>query len=127
LVWSVSQAPQVALDVQVASLAEGVLLNWDLRLDALPGDWVRTGFDACHAALCRLADAPDLAAAPLSDWLPAPMRMRRLGELQKAYLLGREAELPLGRTAMQEYRCYRGPLDAEALALRAKALIERHE
>lgn len=127
LVWSVSQAPQVALDVQVASLAEGVLLNWDLRLDALPGDWVRTGFDACHAALCWLADAPDLAAAPLSDWLPAPMRMRRLGELQKAYLLGREAELPLGRTAMQEYRCYRGPLDAEALALRAKALIERHE
>ena len=34
--WVISQGPQVALDAQVAHVDDGILVNWDIRLDALP-------------------------------------------------------------------------------------------
>ena len=33
--WVISQGPQVALDAQVAHVDDGILVNWDIRLDAL--------------------------------------------------------------------------------------------
>ncbi|WP_264027067.1 non-ribosomal peptide synthetase [Mycolicibacterium pyrenivorans] len=67
-VWTISQGPQVLLDAQATPIAEGLMINWDVREDAFrPG--VADAMFAYHLAeLERLAndetawDAADLPA-----------------------------------------------------------------
>ncbi|BBY83011.1 amino acid adenylation domain-containing protein [Mycolicibacterium pulveris] len=69
-VWTISQGPQVLLDAQATPLATGLMINWDVRIDAFrPG--VAEAMFAYHIAeLARLAsddaawDAPDPPAVP---------------------------------------------------------------
>lgn len=69
-VWTISQGPQVLLDAQATPLATGLMINWDVRIDAFrPG--VAEAMFAYHVAeLTRLAtddsawDAPDPPAVP---------------------------------------------------------------
>jgi mycobactin phenyloxazoline synthetase len=64
-VWTISQGPQVLIDAQATPLANGLMINWDVRIDAFrPG--VAEAMFAYHLAeLTRLAtddaawDAPD--------------------------------------------------------------------
>ncbi|MCJ2875110.1 amino acid adenylation domain-containing protein [Rhizobium pusense] len=137
LVHTVSQGPGVALDAQVARLDGGLLINWDVRLDALPEPWLRALFKTYVGLLRRLADHPDLveesverfgAAMPeqLADKKGNAME-RPLSPLQKAYLLGRGTHLPLSGVAMQEFREYRGSIDPALLRTRLSAMVERHE
>nr|WP_090277916.1 non-ribosomal peptide synthetase [Mycolicibacterium komanii] len=64
-VWTISQGPQVLIDAQATPLADGLMINWDVRVDAFrPG--VADAMFAYHLAeLTRLAtddaawDAPD--------------------------------------------------------------------
>jgi len=44
--WVISQGPQVALDAQFVAVDGGVLINWDIRLDALPEAWISAMFDS---------------------------------------------------------------------------------
>ncbi len=111
LVWAVSQGPGVALDVQLAELGDGLLLNWDLRLDMIDRDWADRAF-ARHLAALRAA-VPSVPARPL-------------GPLAQAYLLGRGDALPLGGVAMQEFREYRGALPPETIAARLVQLVAAH-
>ncbi|WP_166905379.1 non-ribosomal peptide synthetase [Mycobacterium sp. DL440] len=68
-VWTISQGPQVLIDAQATPLAEGLMINWDVRVEAFrPG--VAEAMFAYHLAeLRRLAtddaawDAPDPPAA----------------------------------------------------------------
>jgi len=62
--WVISQGPQVAIDAQVAACDGGILVNWDVRLDALPEDWVRETFNAYVALLCEVAARPGALDAP---------------------------------------------------------------
>lgn len=63
--WVISQGPQVAIDAQVAACEGGILINWDVRLDALPEAWVRETFEAYVALLREVAARPEaLDAAP---------------------------------------------------------------
>lgn len=63
--WVISQGPQVAIDAQVAACDGGILINWDVRLDALPEPWVRETFEAYVALLREVAARPEaLDAAP---------------------------------------------------------------
>ncbi|CAI1133578.1 Phenyloxazoline synthase MbtB [Serratia entomophila] len=66
--WVISQGPQVALDAQVAHSDDGILINWDVRLDAFP-EQVLPRLLACYRALLQLAaqraDAFDLPLAQL--------------------------------------------------------------
>lgn len=63
--WVISQGPQVAIDAQVAACDGGILVNWDVRLDALPETWVRAAFEAYVALLREVAARPDaLDASP---------------------------------------------------------------
>lgn len=72
-VWTISQGPQVLIDAQATPLATGLMINWDVRVDAFrPG--VADAMFAYHVAeLTRLAaddaawDAPDPPAAPESQ------------------------------------------------------------
>jgi len=63
--WVISQGPQVAIDAQVAACDGGILINWDVRLDALPEAWVRETFEAYVALLREVAARPEaLDATP---------------------------------------------------------------
>ena len=138
MIWTISQGPQVALDAQIAAVEGGILVNWDIRRDALPPDWVDGLFDDYVRLLRAAADRPALlreawsppraasgVAAPRID-MPAP-GARKLNALQQAYLLGRRDDLPLGGVAMQEFRDYRGRLDPALLRRRLEAMVARHE
>ncbi|MBC7210084.1 MAG: hypothetical protein H5U33_06895 [Pseudomonas sp.] len=102
--WVISQGPQVALDAQVAQVDGGLLVNWDVRLDALPADWVQALFERFIALAVAVAADMGALHQPLTI---AASRDRPLNALQQAYLLGRGEHLPLGGVAMQEFREYR--------------------
>lgn len=138
MVWVISQAPQVALDAQVATVDGGILVNWDVRLDALPESWVRPVFNDYLARLRQVARAPDGLTDPLGQVFPGfqgerltkpetPAPPTPLSPLQRAYLMGRGEHLPLGGVAMQEFREYRGHIDPNDLRGRLAALVRRHD
>ena len=57
--WAISQGPQVALDAQFAAVERGLLINWDIRLDALPEAWVTAMFDDFVACVRNIAAQPE--------------------------------------------------------------------
>ncbi|CAI1523289.1 Phenyloxazoline synthase MbtB [Serratia liquefaciens] len=69
LEWVISQGPQVALDAQVAHANGGILINWDVRLDAFPDRLLPQLFATYGALLKRAANRPDSFNQPLSQWL----------------------------------------------------------
>ena len=122
--WVISQGPQVALDAQIACADGGILINWDVRLDALPRAWVTDFFERFVALVREMAICPAVLDQPLSQ--PAVVE-KPLTALQQAYLLGRSAQMPLGGVAMQEFREYRGAMDPALLRSRLVAMVQRHE
>lgn len=64
-VWTLSQGPQVLIDAQATPLAEGLMINWDVRVEAFPPGVPEAMFAYEIAELARLAeddaawDAPD--------------------------------------------------------------------
>ncbi|MBX5487012.1 MAG: amino acid adenylation domain-containing protein [Mycolicibacterium hassiacum] len=69
-VWTISQGPQVLIDAQATPLVEGLMINWDVRIDAFRPGVPEAMFDYHIAELARLAgddaawDAPDPPAVP---------------------------------------------------------------
>ncbi|MBA1190428.1 amino acid adenylation domain-containing protein [Pseudomonas entomophila] len=122
LAWTISQGPQVALDVQVACADDGILINWDVRLDALPRAWVTQLFDRFMHLVQTVSADPDALTRPLPD----RAHERPLNPLQQAYLLGRGTQVPLGGVAMQEFREYRGPLNVATLRERLTGMVRQH-
>ncbi|QLG94207.1 amino acid adenylation domain-containing protein [Pseudomonas yamanorum] len=122
--WVISQGPQVALDAQIACADGGILINWDIRLDALPRAWVSDFFDRFVALVREVAVCSAVLDQPLSQ--PAVVE-KPLTALQQAYLLGRSAQMPLGGVAMQEFREYRGAMDPALLRSRLAEMVQRHE
>ncbi|KPF46035.1 peptide synthetase [Rhizobium sp. AAP43] len=138
--WAVSQGPNVALDAQVATVDGGLLINWDIRRDALAEDWIGGLFNDFVDLVRRVARQPATVDLPLSELgligrepcsqafhsLKGQDMERRLNALQQAYLLGRSDHVPLGGVPMQEFREYRGAVDLDALVLRLAALVRQH-
>jgi len=122
--WVISQGPQVALDAQIACADGGILINWDIRLDALPSAWVSDFFDRFVAMVREVAVCSAVLDQPLSQ--PTVVE-KPLTALQQAYLLGRSAQMPLGGVAMQEFREYRGAVDPALLRSRLVEMVQRHE
>ncbi len=59
-VWTISQGPQVLIDAQATPLAEGLMINWDVRTEAFrPG--VAEAMFAYHLAELRRLAADDAA------------------------------------------------------------------
>ncbi|MEW1739567.1 amino acid adenylation domain-containing protein [Nocardia beijingensis] len=76
-VWIMSQGPQVDLDAQVAELSGGLLVNWDIRRDALPEGVAEAMFEQFRRTLEALIE-PDAAwTADLRIELPAAQRAVR--------------------------------------------------
>ena len=120
--WVISQGPQVALDVQVAHIDQGLSINWDIRVDALPLAWVTNLFERFVAQVKAVAADPACLDQPLAS---PPVR-QPLNALQQAYLLGRSAQMPLGGVAMQEFREYHGYIDTDLLRSRLADMVRRH-
>ncbi|BBY63828.1 non-ribosomal peptide synthetase [Mycolicibacterium helvum] len=55
-VWTISQGPQVLLDAQATPLANGLMINWDVRVEAFPPGVPEAMFAYHIAELKRLAD-----------------------------------------------------------------------
>lgn len=77
-VWILSQGPQVDLDAQAVELAGGLLVNWDVRRDAMPAGVVEAMFAEFRALLLELL-------APGADWhapltIALPVEQRRVRE-----------------------------------------------
>ena len=70
--WAISQGPQVALDAQFAAVERGLLVNWDIRLDALPEAWVTAMFDDFIGIARGIAADPQAFGRPLPGPVAAP-------------------------------------------------------
>lgn len=65
-VWTISQGPQVLIDAQATPLADGLMINWDVRIESFPPGVAEAMFDYHIDELTRLAadDASWDAADP---------------------------------------------------------------
>ncbi|CCN36972.1 putative Non-ribosomal peptide synthetase module [Vibrio nigripulchritudo SO65] len=136
--WVISQGAQVTLDAQIAPAYDGIFVNWDVRMDVFPEGFVQTLFDKFLAIVRSLAANPesihlsleltlanlgfDCPSLPLNSASPKP-----LTELQKSYLLGRSTQIPMGGTAMHEFREYRGKIDSSLVESRLKLLVKKFD
>ncbi|WP_280266174.1 amino acid adenylation domain-containing protein [Nocardia wallacei] len=76
-VWILSQGPQVDLDAQVVELDGGLLVNWDVRRDAMPAGVVESMFAEFRRLLLALVEPGADWQAPLSIALPETQRAVR--------------------------------------------------
>ncbi|WP_338771977.1 amino acid adenylation domain-containing protein [Nocardia vulneris] len=76
-VWILSQGPQVDLDAQVVELAGGLLVNWDIRRDALPAGVAAAMFAEFRDTLTALVRPDADWSAELALPLPQPQRAVR--------------------------------------------------
>lgn len=130
--WCISQGPQVALDAQFVQIQDKLLINWDVRLDALPENWINELFTHCLTLLNNLIAEPERFTQPLPalNQLLYPDENNEnviaLNPLQKAYLLGRSTTFALGGVAMQEFREYTGTLDLPRFRQRLADMVQHH-
>lgn len=76
-VWIISQGPQVDIDAQVAELNGGLLVNWDIRRDALPAGVAEAMFAEFRRIVDRLVATDADWAADLTIDLPEAQRAVR--------------------------------------------------
>lgn len=76
-VWILSQGPQVDLDAQVAEVGGGLLVNWDIRRDALPEGVAAAMFEQFRLTLETLVEPEADWSAPLAIALPEAQRAVR--------------------------------------------------
>ncbi|MFE9582070.1 amino acid adenylation domain-containing protein [Nocardia sp. NPDC006044] len=134
-VWILSQGPQVDLDAQVVELAGGLLVNWDIRRDALPAGVAEAMFAEFRATLDALVRPDADWSADLTIALPQAQRAVRdsvndstvdLGErtLHDAFFaLARQHPERVALRRRAGGSCSYGELSAQALAV-ARALVE---
>lgn len=122
--WIISQGPQVELDAQVVDVAEGMLVNWDVRRDAFPPGVIADMFRAFIDLVDTVIDHGD-GAVPL----PAGQLERRTAH---------DVPAPAARTLHDAFftrarshpdgivvRSARGTLTAGELAEKALTLAAR--
>ncbi|EOW9246195.1 amino acid adenylation domain-containing protein [Vibrio cholerae] len=129
--WVISQGAQVTLDAQIAPAYEGILLNWDVRMENF-ADKDITALFAHYVDLIRcVALHPEMMQQSVQQ-IDAQLGYARresiqempLTPLQQAYLLGRSTQIALGGVAMHEFREYRGHIDTQSLHSRMLYLVE---
>ncbi|EKO3976579.1 amino acid adenylation domain-containing protein [Vibrio fluvialis] len=135
MVWACSQGAHVLLDAQIVPYKRGVLINWDVRTDSVPREFYQSLFTHYVALLSELAERAERVLQPCTikatsiETTSASSSAQRphqtpLNGLQQAYLVGRSEHLPLGGVAMQDFRVYRGTVDADQLHERLVELVD---
>ncbi|MCT7660376.1 non-ribosomal peptide synthetase [Mycobacterium deserti] len=77
-VWTISQGPQVLIDAQATPLATGLMINWDVRVDAFRPGVADAMFEYHLAELTRLAT--DDSAWETADPPAVPQSQRDVRE-----------------------------------------------
>ncbi|WP_047457133.1 amino acid adenylation domain-containing protein [Vibrio fluvialis] len=135
MVWACSQGAHVLLDAQIVPYKRGVLINWDVRTDSVPREFYQSLFTHYVALLSELAERAERVLQPCTikatsiETTSASSSAQRphqtpLNGLQQGYLVGRSEHLPLGGVAMQDFRIYRGTVDADQLHARLAELVD---
>ncbi|EOW9550200.1 amino acid adenylation domain-containing protein [Vibrio fluvialis] len=135
MVWACSQGAHVLLDAQIVPYKRGVLINWDVRTDSVPREFYQSLFTRYVALLSELAERAERVLQPCTikatsiETTSASSSAQRphqtpLNGLQQAYLVGLSEHLPLGGVAMQDFRVYRGTVDADQLHARLVELVD---
>ncbi|MCG6366616.1 amino acid adenylation domain-containing protein [Vibrio fluvialis] len=135
MVWACSQGAHVLLDAQIVPYKRGVLINWDVRTESVPREVYQSLFTRYVALLSELAERAERVLQPCTiratsiGTTSASSSAQRphqtpLNGLQQAYLVGRSEHLPLGGVAMQDFRVYRGTVDADQLHERLVELVD---
>lgn len=70
-VWIVSQGPQVLLDAQITEVADGLLVNWDVREREFAEGVVPAMFAAFSSLVERLAGEPDAWRTQVDGMIPS--------------------------------------------------------
>ncbi len=142
MVWAISQGSQVTLDAQMVVLDQGVLINWDVRMDVFPDNLISDMFQCFvgqlqnvaadrtillgqildNISLCR-TDVNSVNLDEFKNRLPARYP---LSTLQNAYLLGRNEQMPLGGVAMHDFREFHGMIDTQRLEARLVKLVHHY-
>ncbi|WP_456296009.1 amino acid adenylation domain-containing protein [Vibrio sp. AK197] len=127
MVWAISQGAQVTLDAQITELNQGLLINWDVRMDVFPAGFIEGVFDDYTERLTRLAANPDVMTHSASERMQfnEPVTMP-LNELQKAYLIGRDPQMPLGGVAMHDFREFHGHVEEAQLRQTLSELVAHY-
>ena len=136
--WVISQGAQVTLDAQIAPAYDGIFVNWDVRMDVFPAGFINSLFNKFIDIIQSLAANPEsihcslehtlanlgyeCPALPLMTLPPQP-----LTELQQSYLLGRSTHVPMGGTAMHEFREYRGKIESSLVESRLNTLVRKYD
>ncbi|WP_281272885.1 condensation domain-containing protein [Vibrio pectenicida] len=128
--WTISQGSQVALDSQVVSIDGGIMINWDVRQEALPRDWASAMFEHFVALTQNVISNPSLLSVSL-DSVQTKLVCQtgltsKLNPMQQAYLLGRTTQMPLGGVAMQEVLEYRGSLSPACIRRRLSEMVVKY-
>ncbi|WP_094286408.1 non-ribosomal peptide synthetase [Mycobacterium lehmannii] len=76
-VWTISQGPQVLIDAQATPLADGLMINWDVRVDAFRAGVAEEMFAYHLAELTRLATDDAAWDAPYPPAVPEAQRAVR--------------------------------------------------
>ena len=128
--WTISQGSQVALDSQVVSIDGGLMINWDVRQESLPKEWTSAVFEHFVALTKSVISKPSLLDAPLENLQTKLICQTgltaELTPMQRAYLLGRTTQIPLGGVAMQEMLEYRGSLSAACIRRRLSKMVVKY-
>ncbi|MCG7488016.1 condensation domain-containing protein [Vibrio sp. Of14-4] len=128
--WTISQGSQVALDSQVVSIDGGLMINWDVRQEAMPEEWTSAMFEHFIALTKSVIADPCLLDVPLeslqSRLVCESSLTSDLNPMQRAYLLGRTTQMPLGGVAMQEVLEYRGSLSPASIRRRLSKMVVKY-
>jgi len=78
LSYGITQTPQVAIDCQIGPGEDGLILNWDIRVGAIPDSVARDMFLAFESRVTQLCNEGALWRQPTQIDLPAAQKQRRL-------------------------------------------------
>lgn len=127
LCWSLSQSAHTTIDLQVSQIGSGLFFNMDVREDLIPVGWAEDILATFLCVIEQLVESEHLLKISLSKFFGDLQveTKKPLTSLQKSYLLGRSAALPLS-CSMQACHGFIGSLAHDCVHENLLYLVRIH-